>query len=136
MIHELSLLLFCSVSPLYVYMGGFCCMRPLVGVTIVFSWFNSAGFFVSQTGWPCFFCRSCSLCSFAVAEGRGRGRADRLRLCCVLCRWYVGRGGRAAESTRAAGAWRCGSGRFPGFLLPLMELNGRGRRGASAPVPY
>jgi len=115
---KVSLPLFCSVSPLYVYMGGFCCMRPLVGVTHVAPCLGCAGFFVSATGWPCFFCRLRSPCSFAVDYGRGRGRADRLRPCFIPCRWYVGRGGRDAESTRGAGARRCGSGRFLGFCCP------------------
>ena len=126
LIHELSLLLFCSVSPLYVYMGGFCCMRPLVGVTHVRTCLDSAGFRVPATRWPCFFCRLRSLCSFAAGtggEGAGAGACVCVR---IVCRWYCGRGGRDAVSYRGPGPVGC-------IVCPLWWWAlGRGGRGTGA----
>jgi hypothetical protein len=104
---KVSLPLFCSVSPPYVYMGGFCCMRPLVGVTHVAPCLDSAGFRVPATGWPCFFCRSRLLCSFATGTGGGGAGAGACVCVRVLCRWYCGRGGRDAVSYRGPGPVGC-----------------------------
>jgi hypothetical protein len=68
--------------------------------------------------------------------GGGRGSGFAVRVGCIVCPDMISRGGRAAESTRGAGAWRCGSGPVSWVYVAFMGLNGRGRRGASAPVPY